>query len=412
MRSRRFSVVAPALAVALLVAGCSDSSPSKPSASASSGAHSSGSSASGSSSSGGTATTGVDTVPGMPPVVDATNIYTEQNVGKLDPRLANVPLRVYVPNGISNNISVIDVAAKKVIATYPAAAEPQHIVPSYDLRTLWELNNQGNTLIPIDPMTSTPGTPIAVDDPYNLYFTPDGRDAIIVAEGIKRLDFRDPHTMQLRSSLPVPQCSGVNHADYAADGRYVIFTCEYVGKLMKIDVVTRAVVGYLDLGADARPQDIRAAKDGHKFYVADMNVAGVHIIDGDRFVKTGFVPTAIGAHGLNPSRDGNLMYVANRGVATAPGPPHGKGSVSVLDMSTDKVLATWPIPGGGSPDMGNITPDGKELWLSGRFDSEVYVFDLTAGAFLTRIAVGNGPHGLAVWPQPGRYSLGHTGNMR
>ncbi|MEO7555668.1 MAG: hypothetical protein ABIV94_03570, partial [Acidimicrobiales bacterium] len=69
-------------------------------------------------------------------------------------------------------------------------------------------------------------------------------------------------------------------------------------------------------------------------------------------------------------------------------------------------------PNGGSPDMGNITADGKELWLSGRYDSEVYVFDLVKGGFLTRIAVGGGPHGLTVWPQPGRFSLGHTGNMR
>jgi hypothetical protein len=26
--------------------------------------------------------------------------------------------------------------------------------------------------------------------------------------------------------------------------------------------------------------------------------------------------------------------------------------------------------------------------------------------------VGNGPHGAAVWPQPGRYSIGHTGILR
>ena len=62
--------------------------------------------------------------------------------------------------------------------------------------------------------------------------------------------------------------------------------------------------------------------------------------------------------------------------------------------------------------MGNITADGTQLWLSGRYDDEVYVFDLVRGGLLTRIPVGDAPHGLAVWPQPGRYSLGHTGNMR
>ena len=87
------------------------------------------------------------------------------------------------------------------------------------------------------------------------------------------------------------------------------------------------------------------------------------------------------------------------------------GSVSVLDFATKKVEANWPIPGGGSPDMGNVSADGKQLWLSGRYDNVVYVFDTTSGA-VTVIPVGKEPHGLAVWPQPGGYSLGHTGNMR
>jgi YVTN family beta-propeller protein len=93
------------------------------------------------------------------------------------------------------------------------------------------------------------------------------------------------------------------------------------------------------------------------------------------------------------------------------GPPDGKGSVSVIDFATRKVVANWPIPGGGSPDMGNVTADGKTLWLSGRFDNEVYAIDTTTGA-VKKIPVGAEPHGLTVWPQPGRYSLGHTGNLR
>jgi DNA-binding beta-propeller fold protein YncE len=85
--------------------------------------------------------------------------------------------------------------------------------------------------------------------------------------------------------------------------------------------------------------------------------------------------------------------------------------VSVIDFASQKVVANWPIPGGGSPDMGNVSADGKTLWLSGRFDDVVYAFDTTTGQ-VRKINVGQEPHGLAVWPQPGRYSLGHTGIMR
>ena len=355
----------------------------------------------------------VDVVPGMPPVIDPHNIYSEQGANRLSDVVKGDRAAVYVPNGLSNDVSVIDPVTMKVVATYPAGAEPQHIVPSYDLRTLWELNNAGNSVMPIDAKTGQPGEAIPVDDPYNLYFTPDGKQAIVVAEALKRLDFRDPHTMELQESLPVPGCTGINHADYSIDGRYALFTCEFEpSRLAKIDIVNRKVLGYLDLPGSA-PQDVRAGPDGKTFYVASLAKNGVYVVDGDSFTQTGFIATGVGAHGLYPSRDGTKLYVANRGNTVAGNnPPHGPGSVSVIDFATNQVVATWDVPGGGSPDMGNITADGTQLWLSGRYDDEVYVFDLVKGGLLTRIPVGNAPHGLTVWPQPGRYSLGHTGNMR
>ena len=132
------------------------------------------------------------------------------------------------------------------------------------------------------------------------------------------------------------------------------------------------------------------------------------IIDGDKFTEIGFIPTGPGTHGLYPSRDATKLYVANRGYD---GHRMRPGSISVIDFATRQVVANWPIPGGGSPDMGNVSADGKTLWLSGRYNSAVYAIDTTSGA-VTKIPVGKEPHGLAVWPQPGRYSLGHTGNMR
>jgi DNA-binding beta-propeller fold protein YncE len=163
--------------------------------------------------------------------------------------------------------------------------------------------------------------------------------------------------------------------------------------------------------AKGMPQDIRISPDGKKFYVADMAADGIHVVDGDAFKEIGFIVTGVATHGLYPSRDGSKLYVANRGSHKIHGPKKGKGSVSVVDFATDKVVANWPVPGGGSPDMGNVSADGKWLWLSGRYDDEVYRFDTLTGA-VQKLAVGLEPHGLTVWPQPGRYSLGHTGNLR
>jgi len=361
------------------------------------------------------AASSIDTVPGMPPVVDPNDLYSETTAGKFSPAVAGALPRVYVPNRVSGDVSVIDPATFKVIDRYKVGDNPQHVVPSWDLKTLWVTDNaEGRTdgsVTPIDPLTGKPGHTIPVDDPYNMYFTPDGSAAIVVAEALKRLDLRDPHTMALKEQLATPGCAGINHGEFSIDGRYAIFTCEFDGSLVKIDFVNRKVLGYLKLSKGGMPQDICISPDGKVFYVADMHADGVFLIDGDSFKETGFIATGIGTHGLYASRDGKKLYVSNRGSHHVHGKPHGQGSVSVIDFATQKVDVTWPIPGGGSPDMGNVSADGKYLWLSGRFDDVVYAFDTTTGA-VRKIPVGQEPHGLAVWPLPGRYSLGHTGDLR
>jgi YVTN family beta-propeller protein len=334
-------------------------------------------------------------------------------------------------------VYVIDPATMKVVDKFKVGINPQHVVPSWDMRTLWVANNaegrKDGSLTPVDPTTGKPGKPIPVDDPYNMYSTPDGKSVIVVAEAFKRLDFRHPRTLALEASIDTPRCNGINHADFSIDGRYAIFTCEFDGTVVKIDLVERKVVGYIQLikpgkptkvvkGFDGRdetictswkgmPQDIRISPDGKLFYVADMMSDGVYVVDGQTFRQIDFIPTGIGTHGLYPSRDGKKLYIANRGSNKIHGPKKGKGSISVLDFATRKVETTWPIPGGGSPDMGNVSADGRTLWLAARYDDAVYAID-TANGGVTTIPVGKEPHGLTVWPQPGRYSLGHTGNMR
>jgi YVTN family beta-propeller protein len=266
-----------------------------------------------------------------------------------------------------------------------------------------------------------------VDDPYNLYFSPDGRHAMVMAEARQRIDFRDPHTMKLQRSLKVP-CRGVNHADFTADLSTFVVSCEYSGKLLVVPAggarVARVIdlnrirtpgatdpmtamhgggpATYLDQDASAMPQDVRLAPDGRTFVVADMLRNGLWLVDASTFTVRSFLPTGRGAHGVYPSRDASVLYVSNR----------DEGTISVVDASTLTVRARWRIPGGGSPDMGGVTADGSQLWLSGRSNAVVYVFATPTGKLLKKIRVGSQPHGLCVWPQPGRFSLGHTGNMR
>ena len=333
----------------------------------------------------------------------ARNLYAADGAGMLSGAARFARPLVYVPNSGSNTVDVIDPRSYRVVAHFAVGALSQHVVPAWNLRTLYVTNDAGNSLTPIDPRTGRPGRPIPVTDPYNMYFTPDGRYAIVVAERLGRLDFRDPGTFALRRSVPVP-CRGVDHMDFSADGSYLIASCEFSGQLVKVDLARPRVAGVLDLpdGDAGMPQDVKLSPDGRTFYVADMHANGLWKIDGRRLKVLGFLPTGAGAHGLYPSRDARYLYATNR----------SEGSISVISFRTGREVAKWRLPGGGSPDMGGVSADGRVLWLSGRYDGVVYAISTRNGKLLAKIPVGQGPHGLCVWPQPGRHSLGHTGILR
>jgi YVTN family beta-propeller protein len=337
----------------------------------------------------------------MPALLDPRNIYAANRPGELSPTVAQFPTRIYVPNSGSNTVDVIDPVSFKIVEHFAVGRQPQHITPSYDLKRLWVLADLGDSVTEIDPATGKKGQTIWVKDPYNMYYTPDGQFAIVVAEREARLNFLNPSTMKMVESVKVP-CRGIDHMDFAANGRFLIASCEFAASLVKVDVSTRQPVGTLALEAGGMPQDVRSSPDGSLFYVADMMANGVYVVDPYTFTRVEFIPTGKGAHGISISRDAKLMYVSNR----------GEGSISVVDLATRKVVTRWEIPNGGTPDMGGITPDGNTLWLSGRYSHEVYAFDTRDGHLQARIKVGKGPHGLAVFPQPGRYSLGHNGVFR
>jgi YVTN family beta-propeller protein len=334
--------------------------------------------------------------------VKTVNVYAADRVGNLSPAVRDAKPYVYVPNSDSGTVDVIDQRTFKVVEHFRVGLLPQHVVPAWNLKTLYVTNDLGNSLTPIDPNTGKPSArTIPVADPYNMYFTTDGRYAIVVAERLHRLDFRDANTFKLHHSLPVP-CSGADHMDFSADGTYAIVSCEFSGQLLKVNIPQERVVGVLTLRPGAAPQDVKLSPDGKVFYVADMNSNGVWLVDGSSFRVLRFMHTGAGAHGLYPSRDARYLYVTNR----------GEGSISVISFKMQRIVKTWRIPGGGSPDMGNISADGKVLWLSGRWNGVVYAISTANGRLLAKIPVGASPHGLCVWPQPGRYSLGHTGILR
>jgi YVTN family beta-propeller protein len=343
---------------------------------------------------------------GMPEYVSYANVYAAAGPNLLSDTVRGHRELIYVPHNDSDDVYVIDPTTYEVIDQFAGGPEPQHVVPSYDLTTLYVASSRvpDGGLVPIDPTTGKPGDPIEIQDVYNLYFTPDGAHGIVVAEAYQRLDFYDAKTWQPVKSLEFPECDGINHMDYSADGRTMLFSCEFANRLIALDGETHEKIREFDLDqvADGMPQDVRLTPDGKHFLVADMKAHGVYVFNADATEQLTFIPTGKGAHSVYFSREGDIAYIANR----------DEGTITLLDLATLAPADTWEIPGGGSPDMGGLNADGTVLWLSGRDHDEVYAFRTEDGELLARIPVGSRPHGLAVWPQPGRYSLGHTGNIR
>jgi YVTN family beta-propeller protein len=342
-------------------------------------------------------------VDSRPPAAGPANVYAHDLAGMLTPVMRRARYLVYAPDSQGDGVYVINPRTYKVINYLATGAVVEHVVPAWDLKTLYATNDVGNSLTPINPDTGRRAGPnIPVADPYNMYFTPDGRHAIVVEEARQILAFRDPHTFALRKALPV-HCPGVDHMDFSSDGSFLLASCEFSGLMVRVSLGTQTATRYVHVGGS--PQDVKLSPDGRIFYVANRFLpsrgsSGVQLIDAQTLRIVGFIRTPLDTHGLYVSRNTKDLYVTDR----------AGGAITVIDFATRRVIATWKV--GGTPDMGGVSPDGKVLWLAGRYTGSVYAISTQTGKLLASIPAGVSPHGLCVWPQPGRYSTGHTGVMR
>lgn len=347
-----------------------------------------------------------------PPTVEPTptpepvgGVYAATVSGELDPRVADVPERVYVPNEESDDVAVIDPATFEVVGRFAVGDAPEHVNPGWDLENLYVANMNGGTLTVVDPMTSQPTDTIELPlFPYALYYTLDGEKAMVVTDYISIDDiedngvtFFDPETWEVLAFVQVPW-TGADDADLSADGRYLAISAEYSGYLAFIDTQEMTLAGSVEIGS--LPRDVRLSPNGEVFYVANEGLDGIQVVDAESWELLEFIPTGDGAHGIDFSRDTTQMYVSNRAA----------GTISVIDIASGEVVETWAV--GGSPDEMVLNPDGSQLWTSNRYHGSVSVIDTSSGEVITTIATGANPHGLTYWPQPGQMAIGQNGNMR
>ena len=344
----------------------------------------------------------VETTPTPEPV---GGVYGGTVSGELDPRVADVPERVYVPNEESDDVAVIDPATMEVVDRFPVGDAPEHVNPDWGLENLWVSNMNGGFLTVIDPMSGKPTREVDLPIyPYALYYTLDGEKVMVITNYIAQeavadngVHFYDADTWELLEYVNVPW-PGADDADLTADGRYLAISAEYSGYLAFIDTEEMALAGSVEVGS--LPRDVRLSPDGSVFYVTNEGLGGIQIVDAEAWDLMEFIPTGEGTHGIEFSRDATRMFVANRAA----------GTITVIDVATNDVIADWPV--GGSPDEMVLNPDGSQLWASNRYHGSVSVIDTESGEVLATIETGANPHGLTYWPQPGSMAIGQNGNMR
>jgi DNA-binding beta-propeller fold protein YncE len=343
-------------------------------------------------------------IPGMPAPPPGGVYAAAAGPSMIRASVRHDPQLIYVPDSESNgHTTVISQRSHRILRVLHTGGLDQHVTPSWDLRTLYVEASESNHLAKINPATGRMTGTVRTNRPYNLYFTPNGRQAIVMDEQHNEVVFADPRSFRREQVIRNHGCRGPNHADFSANGRYFIVSCEFSATLIKVSTLEHRVIGLIHLPKQAIPQDVRLAPKGYSFFVADMGRDLLLNIDWQRFKVAHSYPTLMMPHGIYFSRNQKALYLSDR----------RSGAVQVFNLARHRFTQTWRIPGGGSPDMGGLSADGDTLWLSGRYDGVVYGFDTRSGKLIAKIKVpGNNPHGLLVWPQPGRYSLGHTGLMR
>ena len=329
----------------------------------------------------------------MPPTAPATSAPAARGARPL----------VYVPNSDSNTVDVIDQRTFKVVEHFAVGALPQHVVPSWDLKTLYVTNDAATSLTPIDPRTGKPGRTIPVDDPYNMYFTPTAATRSSSRSGCTGSTSAIAHTFKLQSLAARSRARASTTWTSLPTARYVIVSCEFSGQMLKVDVARERVVGVLHAAArrGAAGREALARREGllRRRHELERRLAGRR--------RRASRPAAScrrarRARPLSePRRAVPLRHESRRGL-----------DLRHLVRDAARSCTRGTSPAAAAPTWGTSRPTARSCGCPAATTASSTRSARANGRLLAKIPVGAGPHGLCVWPQPGRYSLGHTGILR
>jgi len=297
---------------------------------------------------------------------------------------------LFITNTKSDSVSVIDTDTLEVVGTIPVGkGKPNRIVFHPDGKTAWVVYDKSHDLGVIDAEGRKLLRRVKIGgNPYNLAFTPDGRDLLVLDwssdTSNDEVIFYDLKAEKIDGRVEVSTWPA--HGVFSRDGKLVYVSGETAGDVTIIDVTTRTTVGrVVHGGGDA--MGLAVTTDGKTLYAAAGENKAILKIDTATNKIVGETPLPGVVHEATLTLDGKYLYTTLRKI----------NKIVVVRTADDKIVAT--IPQKGFPDLVTMEPTGRHALVTNRWADLVSVIDLTSHTQVRTIPVGKAPHGMALRPR-------------
>ena len=215
------------------------------------------------------------------------------------------------------------------------------------------------------------------DGPHEAAVSPDGRIAVIGNYGTRgavgsSLTVIDIPTAKVLKTIDLGEHRKPHGLLFLPDGRRALVTAEGTKALLVIDTDSGSVVSAIETDAEISHM-VEVALDGKRAFVANIGSGSVSVIDLEKGELVRNLETGAGAEGITATVDGREIWVTNRSADT----------VSVIDAESLEILAT--IPCASFPIRAKATPDGKHVLVSCARTADIAVLDVAARKEVRRI---------------------------
>ena len=297
------------------------------------------------------------------------------------------PTLAVVLNSGDATVSLVDMKTRAVTTTMPIGKEPHHVMLTPDEKTLLIANAMGNDIALMNPVTGdVTGRIPKIIDPYHIGYSPDNRWFITAANRLDRVDIYAANGADLKLAKTIAVGKTPSHIAFTADSKIAFVTMQDSNELAAIDLVNHALLWKMPTGP--APAGLWMTPGDQYLLVGITGGDYVQVLDWRNRREVKKILTGKGAHNFRPQGDRKHVFVTNRVSST----------ISLLNMQTlEKVGDITGLPAG--PDDMELTPDGKQLWVTLRFARKVGVIDVPTMKLISVIPVGKSPHGIFFHPR-------------